>query len=83
MFNIPILICRNIQMLYMLVGFSGEVVIYAFLLGFSSPSHQKEWYEYEKKETILIVLITNTSYKAHLLSCALRCLSKLQEIQSL
>ena len=31
----------------------------------------------------LIVLITNTSHKAHLLSCALRCSSKLQEIQSL
>ena len=31
----------------------------------------------------LIVLVTNTSHKAHLLSCALRCSSKLQEIQSL
>ena len=31
----------------------------------------------------LIVLITNTSHKAHLLSCALRYSSKLQEIQSL
>ena len=31
----------------------------------------------------LIVLITNMSHKAHLLSCALRCSSKLQEIQSL
>ena len=31
----------------------------------------------------LIVLITNTSHKAHLLSCALRCSSKLQKIQSL
>ena len=31
----------------------------------------------------LIVLITNTSRKAHLLSCALRHSSKLQEIQSL
>ena len=30
----------------------------------------------------LIVLITNTSHKAHLLSCALRCLSKLQKIQN-
>ena len=27
-----------------LVGFSGEIVIYAFLLGFSSPSRQKELY---------------------------------------
>ena len=32
-------------MIYMIVGFSGEMVIYAFLLGFSSPSRQKEWYE--------------------------------------
>ena len=31
----------------------------------------------------LIVLMTNTSHKAHLLSYALRCPSKLQEIQSL
>ena len=31
----------------------------------------------------LIVLTTNTSHKAHLLSCALRCSFKLQEIQSL
>ena len=31
----------------------------------------------------LIVLITNTSHKAHLLSCALRYSSKLQKIQSL
>ena len=31
----------------------------------------------------LILLIINTSYKAHLLSYALRCLSKLQKIQSL
>ena len=28
-----------------LAGDSGEMVIYAFRLGFSSPSHQKEWYE--------------------------------------
>ena len=31
----------------------------------------------------LIVLITNMSHKAHLLSYALKCLSKLQEIQTL
>ena len=31
----------------------------------------------------LIVLITNMSHKAHLLSCALRCSSKLQKIQNL
>ena len=28
-----------------LVGNNGEMVIYAFLLGFSSPSRQKELYE--------------------------------------
>ena len=27
-----------------LAGFSGEIVIYAFLLGFFSLSCQKEWY---------------------------------------
>ena len=31
----------------------------------------------------LILLVTNTSHKAHLLNYALRCLSKLQKIQSL
>ena len=31
----------------------------------------------------LIVLITNTSRKSHLLSCVLRCLSKVQKIQNL
>ena len=31
----------------------------------------------------LIVLITNTSHKAHLLRCALRCSSKIQKIQNL
>ena len=30
-----------------------------------------------------ILLITNKSHKAHLLSCAYRCSSKLEEIQSL
>ena len=59
------------------------MIIYTFLLRFSSLSHKKEWYKYEISETILIVLITNTSHKAHLLSCALRCSSKLQEIQNL
>ena len=28
-----------------LVGNNGEMVIYAFLLGFSSHYHKKEWYE--------------------------------------
>ena len=31
----------------------------------------------------LILLTTNTSHKAHLLSCAFRCSSKLQKIQNL
>ena len=31
----------------------------------------------------LILLITNTSHKAHLLSCAYKCSFKLQEIQRL
>ena len=35
------------------------------------------------KRDHLILLITNTSHKAHLLSCALRCSSKLKKIQSL
>ena len=35
------------------------------------------------KKDYLIALITNTSHKAHLLSCAMRCSSKLQMIQSL
>ena len=43
--NITILLCRSTQCYTWLVGFSGEMVIYAFLLGFSSPSYQKEWYE--------------------------------------
>ena len=28
-----------------LAGFSGEMIIYAFLLGFFSSFHKKEWYE--------------------------------------
>ena len=31
-----------------LVGVNGEMVIYAFLLGFSSHSRQKEWLEYKE-----------------------------------
>ena len=33
-----------------LVGNSGEMVIYAFFLGFFSPSHQREWYECQVQE---------------------------------
>ena len=40
--NITILLCRSTQMLYMIVGFSGEMIIYALLLEFSSSSCQKE-----------------------------------------
>ena len=28
-----------------LVGNNGEMIIYTFLLGFFSPTRQKEWYE--------------------------------------
>ena len=28
-----------------LAGNSGEMIIYTFLLEFSTPSHQKEWYK--------------------------------------
>ena len=31
----------------MIDEFSGEMVIYAFILGFFSHSHQNEWYKYE------------------------------------
>ena len=30
-----------------LASFSGEMIVYAFLLGFFSPSCQKEWLRYE------------------------------------
>ena len=36
---------KHINVFSWLVGNSREMVIYAFLLGFSSPSCQKEWYE--------------------------------------
>ena len=47
MFNIPILLCQTHTCYKWLLGFSSEIVIYAFLLGFSSPFRQKKWYEYE------------------------------------
>ena len=30
-----------------MTSFSSEIVIYAFLLGFFSPTNQNEWYSYE------------------------------------
>ena len=36
---------KHTSVILWLANNSGEMVIYAFLLGFSSPSHQKEWYE--------------------------------------
>ena len=36
---------KHTDVISWLAGNSGEMVIYAFLLGFSSPSSQKEWYE--------------------------------------
>ena len=41
--DIALLLCQNIQMSFN-EGNSGEMVIYAFLLGFSSPSRKKKWY---------------------------------------
>ena len=81
--NVIILLRGNNRCYSWLAGFSGERVIYSFLLGvfYSFPSKRVIWVlsiiDY------LIVLITNTSHKAYLLSCALRCSSKLQKIQSL
>ena len=36
---------KYIDVISWLVDNSGEIVIYAFLLGFSSPSGKKKWYE--------------------------------------
>ena len=36
---------KHTDVISWLAGNSGEMVIYAFLLGFSSLSRQKEWYE--------------------------------------
>ena len=37
---------KHIDVISWLAGNNGEMVIYTFLLGFFSLSHQKEWYEY-------------------------------------
>ena len=42
---------KHTNVISWLAGNSGEMVIYAFLLGFSSPSSQKEWYECLVQET--------------------------------
>ena len=36
---------KHTDVITWLAGNSGEMIIYAFLLGFSSLSRQKEWYE--------------------------------------
>ena len=36
---------KHTDVISWLASNSGEMVIYAFLLGFSNPSRQKEWYE--------------------------------------
>ena len=36
---------KYIDVISWLAGNSGEMIIYAFLLGFSGPSSKKEWYE--------------------------------------
>ena len=41
---------RHTNVISWLVGNSDEMVIYAFLLGFSSSSRQKEWYECQVQE---------------------------------
>ena len=73
---------KHTDVISWLVGNSVEMFIYTFLLGFFSHSHQKEWWVLSTRD-YLILLITNISHKAHLLSCALRYSSKLQKIQSL
>ena len=60
---------KHIDVISSLVGNSGEMVIYTFLLGFSSPSRQKVIRVLSTRD-YLILLITNTNHKAHLLSCA-------------
>ena len=36
---------KHINVISWLAGNSGEMIIYTFLLEFSTPSHQKEWYK--------------------------------------
>ena len=59
------------------------IVIYAFLLGFSSPSHYKEWFKIWKiKDQPNHTNHINQATKLTLLSCTWRSSSKLQVIQS-
>ena len=44
-----------------LAGFSSEMIIYAFLLGFFSPSYQKEWYECMPKHTDVYIWLAGFS----------------------
>ena len=43
---------KHTDVISWLTGNSGEMVIYASLLGFFSHSRQKEWYEYWVQEII-------------------------------
>ena len=38
-------ILKHMNVISWLAGNSGEMIIYVFLLEFSSPSRQNEWYE--------------------------------------
>ena len=64
MFALP----KHIDVISWLAGNSGEMIIYVFLLGFSSHSHKKVIQVLSTRD-YLILLITNTSHD-HLLSCA-------------
>ena len=43
--NCTFAMSKHTDVISCLAGNSGEMVIYAFLLGFSSPFRQKKWYE--------------------------------------
>ena len=74
---------KHICVISWLASNNGKMVIYAFLLGFSSPSYKKKVIRVLRTRDHLILLITNKNHKTHLFSCAWRCSSKLQEIQNL
>ena len=59
------------------------MVIYTFLLEFFQSFSSKKVIRVLSIRDNLILLITYKNHKAHLLSCAQRCSSKLQEIQNL
>ena len=81
--NITILLCWSTQMLYMIGGLSlwDDYLYLSLRIFWLFPLKKVIWVLSIRNH--LIVLITNTSHRAHLLSCALKCSSKVQEIQSL